>query len=121
MYICDNTPRYRFIRNSDNDIYNFINNILIRDKKIKMVLHTDFKKISNMKQARYLVNYISKVVFYDEKNTYLYFEIKDNNQVSIINYNRDKIKSLVKSHQIIENDRKQKDILVKTTIEDIKK
>jgi len=119
LYIYDNTPRYRFIRNSENDVYYLIRRILYDNDKLTIILHTDFKKVSNMKEFRYLVKYLSKIVLYDDEKTFLYFQTKDNDQVSIINYNHNKIKSVDQLHQIINNDRKQKDILVKTTVKDI--
>lgn len=120
VYIYDNMPRYRFIKNSNNDVYLFIRTILNCQSNKKVILHTDFKKISNMKEARYLVAHLSKVILYDDKNTLVYFEKKANQQVSIIDYNRDKIKSIEQLNKIIEHDRKRKDVLVKTTVQDIK-
>jgi len=66
------------------------------------------------------MKYMSKVLLFDEANTFVYYENKKDDKVSIINYNKDKINSLEKLNKIIEINRKQKDILVKTTIEDIK-
>lgn len=120
VYLYNNTPKYRFLKESDNDHYKIIRELLYKNKKLKIYLHTDYKKISNLKDARYIIEYMSKVILFDELNTFVYCETKEEDKISIINYNKDKIKSLDKLFQIIENDRKQKDILVKITGEDIK-
>jgi len=118
VYLHENIPKYRFIRNSSNDVYNIIRRILYLNQA-QVILHTSFKKVSNMKDIRSLVNSLKKVILYDEKNTFLYFEESDNKQVSIINYNKEKVKSLEQLYKIIDTDRKQKDVLVKTTQEEI--
>ena len=120
VYMYDDTPRYRFIKETSNDVYSLIRSILSINNNIKIVLHTDYKKVSNMKDSRFVINSMSKVLLFDEVNTFIYFENKENEKVSIINYDRTKIKSLDRLFEIIENDRKQKDILVKTTVSDIK-
>lgn len=118
VYIYDDTPKYRFIKENSNDIYPLIRQILKKNNDLKIILHTDYKKISNIKQSRLIMKYMSKVLL-DEETAFIFYEKKDNNKVSIINYNKDKIYSFDKLLQIIDNDRKQKDILVKTTTEDI--
>ena len=118
IYIYDNIPRYRFIRNSDTDLYRIIQKILCNND-INIIFHSTFKKVSNMKEARFIINYLSKVVLFDLDNTFLYFNKKDNDNVSIINYDREIINNIEKLYQIIENDRQKKDILVKTTTKNI--
>ena len=120
VYLYNNTPKYRFLKESDNDHYKIIRELLHKNPKLKIYLHTDYKKISNLKDARYIIEYMSKVILFDELNTFVYCETKEEDKISIINYNKDKINSLDKLFQIIENDRKQKDILVKITEKDIK-
>lgn len=120
IYVYDNTPRYRFIRNSNNDVYDVVKKLLVHNSVFEVLLHTDFKKVSNMKELRFLINSLAKVILYDNKNTFLYFKRRDNKQVSIIDYNKDKVKSIEHFYKIINNDRKQKDILVKTTADEIK-
>ena len=120
LFIYDFMPRYRFIKEENTTFNDFIRSAIIDYNDIKIVIQTDYRKISNMKEHRMLINYLSKIVFYDEKNTFVLFEKKDDDSVSIIDYDRNKIKSLDKLYQIIENNRKQKDILVKTSVKEIK-
>jgi len=119
VYIYDNTPKYRFIKENSNDTYLLIKEILTKNNNLKIILHTSYKKISNLKQSISIIKYLSKVLL-DEETAYLIYEKNNNQKVSIIDYNKDKINNLDKLFQIIENNRKQKDILVKITIDDIR-
>ena len=76
-----------------------------------------------MNEAWYLLSYLNTVILYDEHDTFLIFKYKKGNDenVSIINYDNVKNKSLEKLHEIINNNRRQKDILTKTTITDIRR
>ena len=122
LYVYDGNPTYRFIKNSDNvGLYRTFIDLFNSNKNLKIILHTNFRKISNLTDTRFIIDYISKILFYDDKNTFVYYEKKDDETVSIIDYNKDKIKSLDKLFEIIDNNRKQKDVLVKTTGNDIKK
>ena len=120
IYLYDNIPKYRFIRNSDNDIYVIIRRILATTSASKVILHTDYKKVANLKELRFLLDSLEKVILYDDKNTFLFFTKNDSKEVSIINYNKDKIKSLDQLYKVIDNNRKQIDVLVKVSTEDIK-
>ena len=120
LYIYDGNPIFKFAKNSDNfELIDFIFNLLKRNKDLKIILNTKFKKISNVRNVSFIIGYISKILFYDEKNTFISFEKKDDELISIVDYNRDKVKSLDKLFEIIKNNRKMKDVLVKTTVTDI--
>lgn len=121
LYFYDFAPKYLFIRNSDNDLYDLMRKLLFRNRDLDIILHTSYKKISNMNNAWYLLKYLNVVVLYDEYNTFLRFRHKDNNEISIINYDKIKNKSISKLHEIIKNNRRQKDVLTKTTVDEIKK
>jgi len=119
VYIYDDIPKYRFIKKSDNKSYEIINVLLRKYKHLKIILHTDYKKVSNLKDTKNIIKFMSKVILFEDGNTFLYYENNVDSKVSIINYNKEKIKNLSKLLEIIEKDRKQKDILVKTTTEEI--
>lgn len=119
LYIYDFAPRYRFIKNSDTDVYQFIYYNLRMNNDLKIILHTDFKKASNMRDARVIIKDLKKVLFFDDTNTYLLFQKTEDNNVSIINYNKDKITTLDRLFEVISQNRKTKDVLTKTTTEDI--
>ena len=121
LYIHDFMPKYRFIRNSNNDIYDLIRKTMPKNKNLSIILHTPYKKISNMNEAWYLLRYLNTVILYDDYDTFLEFNHKDDDNVSIINYQNIKNKSLSKLYEIIKTNRRQKDILTKTTIGDIRK
>lgn len=121
VYIFDDTPRYRFIKNSDNDVYDLIRKLFMKSHELKIIFHTDYKKISNIKESRSVIKYMSKVVLFEDGNTLVFYEVKSDDKVSIINYNSNKIESLSKLQQVIEQNRKTKDILVKVTLDDIAK
>lgn len=121
VYLYDNIPRYRFIKNSDNDVYDVIRKIIYKNDKLRIILHTDYKKIANLKESRFIIKYMSKVLLLEDGNAFVYYEKKEDDKVSIINYDKNKIKSLSRLLEIMENNRKLKDILVKTTVADIEK
>lgn len=121
IIIYDNEPIYKFIRNNENNIYEIIKKILINTKEnVNIILQTSFKKISNMKDARYILCYLSYVLLYDEEKVFLNFKKKDNDIISIIDYNKDKIDSVEKLKKIIEMNRKKEDVLIKIKEKDIK-
>ena len=100
LYIHDFAPKYRFIRNSSTDLYDLIRNMIYRNKNLDIILHTPYKKISNMNEAWYLLSYLNTVILYDERDTYLIFKFRksDNEDVSIINYDNFKDKTIKKLH-----------------------
>lgn len=120
VYIYDHLPKYRFIKYSETDPYDKINKILHKNNNLQVILQTNYKKISNIKDSMYVMKYMSKVLLCDDTTCFIYYEKKIDDKVSIINYDKDKIKSLDKLFEIIKNNRKQKDILVKITTDDIR-
>lgn len=119
VIIYDNEPVYRFIRNSDTDIYDIIKKLIEKNNKLNITLQTTFKKISNMKEARKLIRYLSYILLYDDETTFLNFKIKEKYTISIIDYNKAKIKNIEKLKNIIQQNRKQQDVLIKVTPKEI--
>ena len=114
-YLCiyDTKPKYRVIK--DYNEYDLIYNYIYKIENI--ILYTTYSKISNFKEGRRILKYLKNVILDNEK-AILVFN-KDNKETSIINYDKEKIKTLDKLKNIINNNRKQKDILVKTTYSEI--
>ncbi len=112
-YICiyDNRPKYRFIKedNEYSHIYDYVHKIE------NVILYTRYSKISNFKDGRRILRNLKTVILSDDKAILIFN--KDVKETSIINC--DKIKSIDKLKQIIENNRKQKDVLVKTSYDEI--
>ena len=44
LYIHDFLPKYRFIRNSNSDLYDLIRKMLSQNNDLNVVLHTSYKK-----------------------------------------------------------------------------
>lgn len=116
-YIYENNPQYIYIKQPK--IYETSKLIMNENENIKIIMHTDFKKVSNIKDCGTFINRISKIIIFDDLNTFLQFENKKDDNISIIRYNEKKISSLEKLYEIIKNNRKQKDILIKITVDDI--
>ena len=117
-YFCiyDNMPRY--LNNKyDDDIYQII--IKNINKVNEIILYTKYNKIGNFKEGRLVVRYLKNVII-KNNNAVLIFN-KNANEVSIINYDNPKIVSFEKLQEIILNNRRQKDILVKASFDDIRK
>ncbi len=117
-YICiyDDRPKY-LSSNSTDSIYKFINeksNIVPN-----IILYTKYNKISNFQEGRSVLNLL-KIVIIKENDTVMIFS-KDSKEISIINYNNSKIKNIDMLKEIINNNRRQKDILIKTNIDEIRK
>ena len=118
VLICDETPVYLYKKNAVNsEIISLIGNLVTKGKNV--VLKTTFKKISNMRDFRLRLKYLSQIILLEDI-AYLYFKHKEDGNVSIIDYNKDKIESLEKLMQIIKNNNEENNILVKTTVEEIK-
>lgn len=112
VYIYDDMPRYLMHKyNIYDDIYAYIKN----NKNV--VLYTNYSKISNFSDGRIIYRYI-KTIIIDKTKTVMLFTNTDNNEISIINY--DNINDPDKLQKIIKNNRKQKDVLTKTTHEELK-
>lgn len=115
LYIFDYEPRY--LLNKNNNIYDLIRKTLLKANNIFLI--TTYNKVSSFTKGRYFAENI-KYIIIDDDNTYIAFTKEDNTSISIINYNHDKITSNDKLLSIINNNKKQKDILVKITTEEFK-
>ena len=120
LYVFDYSPKYRFIRYSDTDPYEIIRENILKNKDLKIVLQANYKKISNMSDARFILKFLNKIIFFDDDNTFIFYNSKSNDKISVINYNKDKVKDLNKLYEIIDNDRKLKDVLIKIKSDDIR-
>jgi hypothetical protein len=115
LYIYDDTPKYRFIKNKNE--YTKVEYYLPLIKNI--ILCTNYAKISNFKEGRYLVHYLRTVIISTVK-AYLIFKDDKKDEISIINYDSKKIPSNDRLMTIITNNRKIKDVLVKTNVDELK-
>ena len=113
LYIFDNTPRYRSDRH-DNE-YTIIDKYI--DKIDNIILYTNYNKINNVRSCRHLLRYM-KTIIIDNNRAIVIFNKEMNDEISIINYNSNKI-SKDKLLSIVNNNRKQKDVLVKTSLDEI--
>ena len=115
VYIFDDIPKYRL--NRYDNIYNDINKLIRNNKNI--VLYTNYSKISNFSDGRIISRYIKTIILNNTK-AIMIFNNTESTEISIINYDKDKINSLDKLYNIIKTNRKQKDILVKTTYNELR-
>jgi len=121
LYIYDFTPKYRFIKNSNTDVYDYIIKGISCNSELNVYFQTCFKKVANISDGRFAIKYLNKVIFYDDDNIFLCFAGGNlDRKVSIINYNKEKLSSIDKLYEVIRNNRKIKDVLVKTTVNDIR-
>ena len=113
VYVLDDIPKYRIgTHNIFEDIFPYIVN------NGNVVLYTNYNKISNFNNGRRFYKCIKKVILNDNKAYILFNRDTSNKEISIINYN-DKIEDAVKLYNIIKNNRKQKDVLVKISYQDL--
>ena len=111
VYIFDDVPKYRLNKmNIYDDIYTYIK----LNKSI--VLYTNYSKISNFSDGKIVSKYIKKIIINHNK-TVMVFDNSDHHEISIINYDRERIQDLDK---VLQNNRKQKDVLVKITYDEFK-
>ena len=115
VYIFDDIPKYRL--NRYDNIYNDINKLIRNNKNI--ILYTNYSKISNFSDGRIISRYIKTIILNNTKAIMIFNNI-ESTEISIINYDKDRINSLDKLYSIIKTNRKQKDILVKTTYNELK-
>ena len=115
VYIFDDIPKYRL--NRYDNIYNDINKLIRNNKNI--ILYTNYSKISNFSDGRIISRYIKTIILNNTKAIMIFNNI-ESTEISIINYDKDKINSLDKLYNIIKTNRKQKDILVKTTYNELR-
>lgn len=113
IYIYDNS--FRFSKYSDN-LLDTIDKFFHITSNI--VLMARYSKISNFREGRFLSRNIKTIVL-DNKQAIMHFQKKkDNDQIVIIN--TDNIKDKRKLLSIIKNNRIQKDVLIKITLQDLR-
>jgi len=115
LYIYDSTPRYRSNR-YDNE-YTIIDKYI--DKIDNIILYTNYNKINNVRACKDLLKYM-KTIILDNSRAIIIFNKDINDKISIINYDSNKI-SKDKVLSIVKNNRKQKDVLTKTSLDEIRK
>ena len=116
LYIYDDTPKYRFLHH--NNVYNRIE-AYIKDIE-HIILFTNFSKIGNFREGRMIAKYIQTIILQENK-AIMMFSSYANQNISIINYDNEKIPSFDRLKEIIQNNRRIKDILIKISNEDLKK
>ena len=114
VYIYDMTPSYKY---KDYNIYDSIYSYIKKDKKV--VLDTKYSIISNFKNGRLIARYMKTIVLNDDKAVMLFDGNNYNGEISIINYDKKVIKSIDDLYSVISNNRKRKDILVKTNYKEL--
>ena len=114
LYIYDDIPKYRFIKNSNE--YTKVQYYLSFIDFV--ILCTNYSKISNFKDGRIVLRFLKTVVLSTIK-VYMIFQRNFKDEISIINYDNEKI-SEEKLLTIIQNNRKIKDVLLKTNFQEIK-
>ena len=114
IYIYDDTLKYRYIKSINilECVYKYVRNF----PNNKLIFETKYNKIATLKY-RFYYERLRRVIMLNKSDTvYLEYNTDLSNKVSIIMYDSTKDINLKK---IIENDRKQKDILVKVTLDEI--
>ena len=112
IYIYDDTLRFsKYKENILDDIKPLL-------KNNKVVLIANYNKISNFREGRSLVRYIKTIILDNNKAIIEFINPKEDNEISIIN--TDLVKDRNKLLSIIKNNRKQKNILIKITTQDIR-
>ena len=126
LYVLGNSTRYQFIRNTGNE-YEKIKEYI--SKVDHIILYTKYSMISNFKEGRRIGKYLKNIIIQKE-NTLLWFcdlseeekpkTLRDtvHRDISIINYDT-ATTSLEQLKSILQKNRKQKNILVKTTYQEI--
>ena len=114
VYVYDNVPRYK---NKSNNIYDVMHTYIKNNKNV--ILCTYYNKISNFSDGRIISKYLKTIVLNNNNTATLLFTKENyNGGISIINYD-ERIGSTDKLYNIIKNNRKQKDILVKIGNKDL--
>lgn len=114
IYINDNTPTYRY---NDKRIYEKIHMYIKYDKNV--ILKTKYSIISNFKYGRILVNYLKTIILEDNNATIIFDHNNQDKEISIINYDKSIIKDNESLYKIINDNKKRKNILVKTNKDEI--
>lgn len=105
----------RFSKYSDN-ILKEIGSLL--NEKCNIVLIANYNKISNFREGIILIRNIKTIILDDAKAYIIFHNPKYDDEITIIN--TDKMKDKNKIRTIIKNNRKQKDILIKIKVKDMR-
>ena len=113
VYVYDDIPKYRSRRDNIFDIiFPYIRN------NSNVVVFTNYNKISNFSSGRIVSKYIKTIVLYNDRACMLFNYNNYNGDISIINYD-DKIGDVDKLYNVICNNRRQRDVLVKISYQDL--
>ena len=111
LYIYNDMPKFRLNKN-DNEYLRIRKYIMTIDN---IVLYTNYNNIRNFSDGKYVSEYINKIILNNRK-AILLFNKSNNDEISIINWNTD----MNDIHKVIDNNRKQKGVLVKIKHSDLK-
>ncbi len=117
VYVYDRKAKFNFIHDNENSTFDLVWRLLKKNANMEVILDTDYSKVAVIKNALYLLNKIAKIILFNDDTTYVYFNNLTKDTISIINCSN---ASMDKLEQIIKLNRKQKDVLVKVTPEDIR-
>ena len=117
IYFYSVLPRYK-ISHTYNE-YFFMKKYIQKTKYF--VLYTKYSLISNFSKGISIAKYIKMILLEENKATILFDKLQDpeNSEISIIQYHKDKIKDSDYLKKVIQNNRKLKDILVKTNYKEL--
>lgn len=115
LYVYDDTPKYRFIKSSNE--YTKVRYYLSSIDTV--ILCSNYSKISNFQEGRIVLRYLKTVILSTIK-VFMIFQKDFKDEISIINYDKEKISSEKRLLTIIQNNRKLKDVLIKTNCQEIK-
>lgn len=114
IYIYDDALTYRYIKNID--ILNCVYKVINKFPNNEIIFETKYNKISTLKYRFYYEKLRRVIIIKDSDTVYMQYNIDLNDKVSIVMYDESKGDAL---NKIIENDRKQKDVLVKVSTDEI--
>lgn len=86
---------------------------------LRVFLYTNYNRVNNYKNGTITLKYLKNIIFRPLDITVLIYEKKDNDEISIINY--DSYDDLDKLKNIIRNNRLKKNVLIKVSSKDIYK
>ena len=107
IYLFDDKPKLSSLR---ANLFNHLRTYILHNNNI--VLITNYNKISNFRDGIFLIRYIQTIIIEGDKTTICFKNQKEENEITIINYQKERIKDIQK---VIKNNRKQKDVLIKVT------
>ena len=118
IYLYDDIIGYRYRQTEYiiSKIYSYV----VKNRKTSIILETEYKRIAKLKyESDY--SFLNKVLIMKNSDTvYLYFNYKKSDLISIIMYDEEKIKSIDKLKEKLLKDRRQKDVLIKVSREEVK-